>query len=119
MSHLRAVIGPWAGESPYGLGAVKHGFRDGLEPKEYWVVTERMRQNLQEINRQQEEASMRGREAAWGGDAPDRGSVLKRAMASRDAAAVFAEAAQRAEADPLTDPDVRLWVGLLPLEGSG
>jgi len=112
------VIGPWAGESPYGPGPVKHGFRDGLEPEEYWVVTERMRRSLQDIDRQQAEASARGHEAAWVGDAPSEGSVLKRAMAARDAAAVFAEAAERGEVDPLTDPDVRLWVGLLPLEGA-
>jgi len=118
MSHLRAVIGPWAGESPYGPGPVKHGFRDGLEPEEYWVVTERMRQSLQDINRQQAEASARGHEAAWVGDSPSEGSVLRKAMASRDAAAVFAEAAEREEVDPLTDPDVRLWVGLLPLKGA-
>jgi len=31
---------------------------------------------------------------------------------------VFAEAAEREEVDPLTDPDVRLWVGLLPLKGA-
>jgi hypothetical protein len=36
-------------------------------------------------------------------------------MEAPDAAAVFAEAADRQETDPLTDPDVRLWVGLLPL----
>ncbi len=118
MSHLRAVIGPWAGESPYGPGPVKHGFRDGLEPEEYWIVAERMRQNLQEINRQQEQVSMRGRQAALSGETPGEGSVLRRAMASRDPAAVFAEAAQRGEVDPLADPDVRLWVGLLPLKGA-
>jgi hypothetical protein len=118
ISHLRAVIGPWAGDSPYGPGPVKRGFRDGLEPEEYWVVMERMRRSLQDINRQQAEASARGHEAAWVGDSPGDGSVLRRAITSRDAAAVFAEAAERGEADPLTDPDVRLWVGLLPLKGA-
>jgi hypothetical protein len=38
-------------------------------------------------------------------------------MAARDAAAAFAEAAERGEVDPLTDPDARLWVGLLPEKG--
>jgi hypothetical protein len=119
VSHLRAVIGPWAGESPYGPGPVKHGFRDGLEAEEYWIVTERMRRSLQDIHRQQAEASARGRKAVWVGDAPGEASVLRRAMASRDAAAVFAEAADKGEVDPLVDPEVRLWVGLLPLEGDG
>ena len=116
VSHLRAVVGPWAGESPYAPGPVKHGFRDGLEPEEYWVVAERMRRRLQEIDREQEQMGTRAREAAWSEGVSDEASVLKRAMASRDAAAVFAEAAERGEVDPLTDPDVRLWVGLLPLK---
>jgi len=117
VSHLRAVIGPWAGESPYGPGPVKHGFRDGLEAEEYWIVTERMRRSLQDIDRQQAEMSASGRAATPFGDASGEGSVLKRAMAARDAAAAFAEAAERGEVDPLTDPDVRLWVGLLPEKG--
>ena len=119
MSHLRAMIGPWAGDSPYGPGPVKHGFRDGLEAEEYWILTERMRERLLEINRQAQDTRDSIREAAGVRRASSEGSVLRRAMASRDAAAVFAEAAQRAEADPLTDPDVRLWMGLLPLEGGG
>ncbi len=118
VSHLRAVIGPWAGESPYGLGPVKHGFRDGLEAEEYWIVTERMRRSLQDIDRQQVEASTRGREAVRLEHASGEGSVLKRAMAARDAVAVFAEAAEQDEMDLLTDPEVRLWVGLRPLESS-
>ncbi|MCJ7822833.1 MAG: hypothetical protein MUQ26_07150, partial [Armatimonadetes bacterium] len=117
ISHLRAVIGPWAGESPYGPGPVKHGFRDGLEAEEYWIVTERMRRSLQDIDRQQAEMSASGRAATPFGDASGEGSVLKRAMAARDAAAAFAEAAEQGEVDRLTDPDVRLWVGLLPEKG--
>jgi len=118
MSHLRAVIGPWAGESPYGPGPVKHGFRDGLEPDEYWVLTERMRERLLEINRQAQDTGHSIREAAGVESASGEASVLRRAMASREAAAVFAEAAERGEVDPLTDPEVRLWVGLLPLKGA-
>lgn len=70
------------------------------------------------LDRQQVEASTRGRGAAWSGGVSAEESVLKRAMAARDAAAVFAEATERGEVDRLTDPDVRLWVGLRPLEGS-
>ena len=114
LRHLRAVIGPWAGDSPYGPGPVKHGFRDGLEPEEYWVLAERMRRNLQDLDRQQTETGHSIREAAGMESTPADASVLRRAMASRDPAAVFAEAAERGETDPLTDPDVRLWVGLLP-----
>ena len=118
ISHLRAVIGPWAGESPYGPGPVKHGFRDGLEPDEYWILTERMRERLLDIDRQVQDTGRYIREAAGVESASGAASVLTRAMASRDAASVFAEAAERGEADPLTDPDVRLWVGLLPLKSA-
>ena len=118
ISHLRAVIGPWAGESPYGPGPVKHGFRDGLEPDEYWILTERMRERLLAIDRQVQDTGRYIREAAGVESASGEASVLTRAMASGDAAAVFAEAAERGDADPLTDPDVRLWVGLLPLKSA-
>ena len=114
ISHIRAVIGPWAGDSPYGPGPVKHGFRDGLEPKEYWVPTERMRQGLQDINRQHAKMASSAAGMARLRNTSGGGSVLGRAMAAPDAAAVFAEAAERNEIAPLTDPDVRLWVGLLP-----
>jgi hypothetical protein len=119
VSHLRAVIGPWAGESPYGPGPVKHGFRDGLEPEEYWIVTERARRSLQDVDRQQAELGSSVRETTGLDRIPADASVLRRAMAARDAAATFAEAVEGGETDPLTDADVRLWVGMLPLEGSG
>lgn len=112
--HLRATIGPWAGDSPYGPGPVRHGFRDGLEPEEYWIVTERMRRNLQDVDRQQTEMSSAAHRTSGLEHVPADASVLRRAMASRDAAAIFAEAAERGETDPLTDADVRLWVGLRP-----
>jgi hypothetical protein len=117
--HLRATIGPWAGESPYGPGPVKHGFRDGLEAEEYWIVTERMRRSLQDVDRQQAELGSSVRETTGLDRIPAGASVLRRALASRDAAALFAEAADKGEVDPLIDPEVRLWVGLLPLEDSG
>ena len=40
------------------------------------------------------------------------GGVLSRARMSRRPGVVLARAAQRGEADPLTDPTTRLWVGL-------
>jgi hypothetical protein len=46
--------------------------------------------------------------------APEAGTVLRRAMSSRSPGPIFAEAASQGETDPLTDPEVRLWVGLLP-----
>jgi len=97
------------------LGPVKHGFRDGLEPEEYWVLAERARRSLLDLQQQNLDAGRAVRQVAGAGRASGEGSVLRRAMEAADAAAVFAEAADRNETDPLTDPDVRLWVGLLPL----
>ncbi|MFB3882217.1 MAG: hypothetical protein ACE149_13200 [Armatimonadota bacterium] len=116
LRHLRALVGPWAGDSPYAPGPVKHGFRDGLEPDEYWIVTERARRNLLEIDRQQSEVAAASHEAAARRLASGEASVLRRAMAARDPAAVFAEAAELGQTDPLTDTDVRLWMGMRPLE---
>jgi len=45
--------------------------------------------------------------------------VLARAMRSTRPGMVFAQAAQRGEFDPLTDPDARLFVGLNPKKVSG
>jgi len=36
-------------------------------------------------------------------------------MSAENPGEVFAEAADKNETDPLADPDVRLWVGLLPM----
>jgi hypothetical protein len=112
---LRAVVGPWAGDHPYyGPGPVKHGFRDGLEPEEYWVLAERTRRQLQQLDRQYTEAGYSVRSTSGLHDTPTEASVLRRALVAHDAAAAFAEAADKGETDPLTDPDVRLWVGLRP-----
>jgi len=117
--HLRATIGPWAGDSPYGLGPVKHGFRDGLGPEEYWVLAERARRSLLDLQQQDLDAGRFVRQAAGMRSASDDASVLRRAMEAKDSVSVFVEAAERGETDPLTDPDVRLWIGLLPLPESG
>ena len=71
------------------------------------MLAERSRRRLQEINQTQYEPTTSLR-------LPSESSVLRRAMAAPNSAAVFAEAAERGETDPLTDPDVRLWVGLRP-----
>jgi hypothetical protein len=73
-----------------------------------------MRHSLQEVSQRQLETGSFIREAVGMRSASDDASVLQRAMASTDAASVFAEAATQREPDPLTDPDARLWVGLLP-----
>jgi hypothetical protein len=80
-----------------------------------WILAERTRNRLVEINRVQTEVSARVAGAPVPPQLSGDGSALCRAMASRDPAAVFAEAAERGEVDPLTDADVRLWMGMRPL----
>jgi hypothetical protein len=106
VSHLRVTVGPWAAETPYATkGPITHGFRDGMTPPELWLLVERSRQALLGIVQEQNDLAVSFR---FSGD----GSVLRRALASQNAASIFAEAADQAETDPLTDQDVRLWLGL-------
>ena len=90
---------------PFAAGLCPLGWRCG------WPN----RRSLLDLQQQDLDAGRAVRQAAGVGRASGEGSVLRRAMEAPDAAAVFAEAADRQETDPLTDPDVRLWVGLLPL----
>jgi hypothetical protein len=45
---------------------------------------------------------------------PKSDTVLARALRARDPGPVFAQAALKGETDPLTDPGVRLWMGMRP-----
>jgi hypothetical protein len=74
-----------------------------------------MRRHLQRIDEQQGETSAAIHRSAGLDEAATDASVLRRAMSARDAAAVFAEAAEAGAVDPLTDAEVRLWVGLRPV----
>jgi hypothetical protein len=108
VSQLRALIGPWGTADPYDRDLpITHGFRNGLTVEELWLWTARARAALQRVEAAQEQLTT-GREMA-----PGR-SVLRRAMSSPHPGQVFAEAAARGDSDPLTDPEARLWVGLLP-----
>jgi len=111
---LRALVGPWTADSPYAPGLVTQGLRDGIEPEQYWVLAESTRRHLLDLSHLETDAGRALRGPA-GVQVPPDASVLRRAMTARDPAAVFAEAAERGETDPLRDPDVRLWVGLRPL----
>jgi DNA-directed RNA polymerase beta' subunit len=105
---LRATLGPWAVSGPFDVGGpIRHGFRDGLTAEELWLWASRARAALQDIHRSQVELAKTSR---FTGDL----TVLRRAMSSDDPGKVFAEAAEIGESEPLTDPDVRLWAGLLP-----
>jgi hypothetical protein len=108
IAQLRALVGPWGTTDPYDRGIpIKHGFRDGLTTDELWQWTTRARARLQEVASAVD--APRAEPAVSAGD-----TFLRRAMSSRNPGPIFAEAAGRSESDPLTDLDVRLWIGLLP-----
>jgi len=109
-AQLRATIGPWGVAKPNDPdGVFRHGFRDGFESAELWRWTARARQAMQGVQDELNEWAIST--TRFSAD----GSVLRRALASQNAAQIFAEAADKNETDPLTDADVRLWMGL-PIE---
>jgi hypothetical protein len=108
---IRATVGPWTVAGPYTVDPpIKHGFRDGMTAQEMWVHAGRSRAALLEVHRTQEDMAVKSRLAG----APASAGFLRRAMESENPGFIFAEAAAANETDPLTDPDVRLWVGLAP-----
>jgi len=108
---IRATVGPWTVTGPYAVEPpIKHGFRDGMTSEEMWVHAARSRAALLALHQTQVDMAVKSRLTG----APASAGFLRRAMESENPGLVFAEAADANETDPLTDPDVRLWVGLLP-----
>lgn len=105
--HLRAIVGPIAAANPSDGIPIKHGFRDGLEAAEVWELTAASRRSLSQIWESQPQTILPTA-------APPGSSVLRQAMDSPTPHLVFARAAAENAVDPLTDPEVRLWMGLLP-----
>lgn len=110
VAHIRATVGPWTVSSPHDAdGPITSGFRDGLTAEELWAWTARARTALQDVH---EALAVLGRKLAAPSGAL---TLLRRAMNSENPGRVFAEAADARATDPLSDADVRLWVGLLPI----
>lgn len=113
--HLARLLGsPGAVPDVHGEPvAFRHGFSDGLSPREMFAHVVGAREGLAGMARDVAE-SLR---AAYGTKKPadPRGfHVLARAMRAKRPGIVFARAAATGEVDPLTDIDSRLFVGLLP-----
>jgi hypothetical protein len=109
---LRHIVGPRGplARDPFGGPVVTAGFRDGIPPEELFTAALHARSALQTMDRTLSEAGYSLRDAML----PRSEGVVARAMRSADPGAVLAEAALRGETDPLTDPMVRLFVGLPP-----
>ena len=89
---------------------IPHGLIDGYEPHELFTRTVGGHEGLR---RTVMRCMQLGRETRKNHE-PKGFNVLARAMRSRRPGAVLARAAAQEEADPLTDLDARLFVGLLP-----
>jgi len=112
LSHLRRLTGPCGlmGASPWGGPVVTSGLREGLTAEEYFDCVPRTRASL---------SAAHGDVMAWTGELrkqlwPKGDTVLARALRARDPGPVLAQAALNHESDPLTDPGVRLWMGMRP-----
>ena len=116
VAHLRAVVAGKGVEGPFDpTPPIRSNLRDGLAADDLWARIPPARAGLhglvQDISRFVPGLPTFGSSLRpVGGDSP-----LGRAMRSDQPGRVLAEAAARGESDPLTDPDVRLFVGLLPL----
>ncbi len=116
IGQLRQIIGPRGALDGLLSGGpvVTGGLRDGIAPEEHLASIGPMRRGLQAV------ASHVGPVLSSLRDnlLPRGDSLLARALRSDNPGQVFAAAALKREVDPLTDPDVRLFVGLRP-EASG
>ncbi len=90
---------------------VTHGLREGLTPEEMFACVAGAREGLANINYEM----TRNPYGVAAAGSPKGFGVLARAMRASNPGRVFARAAAAGEADPLTDLDSRLFVGLLPL----
>ena len=115
VGHLRQLIGPrgLVGSSPWGGPVVASGLRDGVTPAEHMACVPRVRAALQGVNRDVMSWTWDLRREVW----PKSDTVLARAIRARRPGEVLAQAAADGEVDPLTDPSVRLWMGLRPEDG--
>jgi hypothetical protein len=112
VGHLRQLIGPrgLVGSSPWGGPVVRSGLRDGLTAQEYFACVPRTRASLGAAHGDVMAWTFELRKQLW----PKSDTVLARALRARDPGPVFAQAALKGETDPLTDPGVRLWMGMRP-----
>jgi len=107
VSHLRQLIGPrgLVGSSPWDGPVVRSGLRDGLTAQEYFECVPRTRASLGAAHRDVMAWTFELRKQLW----PKSDTVR-----ARDPGPIFAQAALEGESDPLTDPGVRLWLGMKP-----
>ena len=114
--HLARLLGsPGAVHDIHGEPvAFRHGFSDGLSPTEMFAHVVGAREGLARMARDVAQ-SLRAAYGAKKPVGPQGFHVLARAMRATRPGIVFARAAVTGEADPLTDLDSRLFVGLLPL----
>ncbi|MHB0935988.1 MAG: hypothetical protein ACYC6A_06315 [Armatimonadota bacterium] len=88
---------------------IRHSYPDGLTPEELFATVPGARNGLLQVAFDTYQMAYGAREPAK----PKGFTVLARAMRAEHPGLVFAHAAATGEVDPLTEPDSRLFVGLL------
>jgi hypothetical protein len=116
IGQLRRLVGAGGplGGDPFVSPIITHGLREGLPPDELFACALAARQSLQAVTARMTDAGSGLRAALL----PEPAGVLVRAMGADRPGKVFAAAAVQGEVDPLTDPTVRLLMGLRPLDGA-
>jgi hypothetical protein len=89
---------------------IRHGYRDGLTPRELYALVASSREWMETFWRHYEQLDRRWPDSS----APKSFNVLARARRAQHPGIVFARAAAILEYDPLLDIDSRLFVGLPP-----
>ena len=117
LGKLRELIGPRGPQGGYyhaGWPLVTRSLRDGIPPQEHLESLVHSRKAMQRLAGTLTDAGYELRATML----PKSDGVLARAMRAGEPGEVFAAAAHDGEVDPLTDPVVRLFVGLRPLADS-
>jgi hypothetical protein len=105
---LAGLVGAVIVDSESNLLYIPHGRLRGYTPNEVFVHTVGAHRGLWQVIAQCEQLGQQARSRHQ----PQGYHVLARAMRSRCPGTVFARAAARAELDPLTDVDAKLFIGL-------
>lgn len=112
LRQLARILSPWCVDQDGEFVVIRDAYRDGLSPEAVRRVAPGHWNGLLRAHRE-----WRRLEEEWSRERP-RSSFgpLARARRSLQPGRVLARAAAAQETDPLTDPEVRLFVGLPPRE---
>jgi hypothetical protein len=108
LARLVGPLGPTTGADGQPT-IIRRSLGEGLTATESYALAVAMRERLGQLNADLDRTAMAFRE-----DGRSKGfNILARASRSEYPGVVFAQAAASGEVDPLTDPDARMFVGMV------